>query len=180
VASRRIKSTINNSYIQPLKLCIGRKIVIAPSSNYNSILFTKKHRSCSNLASLVNLNAKFDSQNFNGIFTLASLEKSGNFLTLGNTSFKLYLIDTTENWNETLIAEKPATITNNLAKCHFSQTDLGIIDADGEFTFAVEVEIIRLGKIYKKRSYFNHLGVYESVFKLKQEVEFLDITKVDE
>jgi hypothetical protein len=44
----------------------------------------------------------------------------------------------------------------------------------------IEATIIRLGLTYRERVYLNHLGIFDSVTRLKRDVDFLSISKKDE
>jgi hypothetical protein len=44
----------------------------------------------------------------------------------------------------------------------------------------IEATITRLGKEYKSSVYVNHLGIFDSMFRLKGEIDFLSLTKQDE
>jgi len=39
--------------------------------------------------------------------------------------------------------------------------------------------MLRWGRTYKNKIYINHLGVYDSIVRLKNDIEFLDISKQD-
>jgi hypothetical protein len=182
MATRRIKSTLNNHYVQPLKFCTKTPLIITPSSSYNSILLTKKHKSC--ILSTANkemiLWAKFKTLDFDGINLIAFINKENKKKTIGSCNFKLFSVSTDDNWDEVLIHEELVTNPGKSAKLHIPQAILGSFELDGEFTVSVEAEIKIRDKTYKKKIYVNHLGVYDSIFRLQQDVEFLDITKVDE
>jgi len=182
MATRRIKSTLNNHYVQPLKFCTQNPLVLTPSAYYNSVLLTKKHRSCAlqfNDQDLV-VWAKFKTVDFDGINLIAFINKNDKKKQIGSCRFKVYSISTDDNWDETLIFDSTIISPGPSAKLHVPQVDLDPLELDGEFTMSVEAEIVVRNKSYKKKIYVNHLGVYDSIFRLRQEVEFLDITKVDE
>jgi hypothetical protein len=181
MATRRIRSTVNNSYVQPLKLRIGRKIVITPSASYNSILFTQKHRAHSSLLSNVRIWAKFNASAFDGIQMIAWLEdKDKEVTSTASCEFKVYYIDT-NNWNQTLIFTGSGTASGTRWVASPNQAALGLNnDLDGERTLMIEASLTRWGDTYKNTVYVNHLGIYDSFIRLKNDVEFLDITKLDE
>jgi hypothetical protein len=181
MATRRIKSTLNNHYVQPLKVCSKNPLVFSMSSSYNSVLFTKKHKSC-NISSNQDLVvwAKFKSSDFDGINLIAFLNKNNKKATIGSCLFKIYSISNDDSWTETLINQTTINGPTNSAKLHLSEASLTPLELDGEFTISVEVILTIRDKKYNKKIYINHLGVYDSIFRLRQDVEFLDITKVDE
>ena len=183
MATRRIKFTINNKYVQPLKLRAGRKLVICPNSDYNSILYTSKHRAAHPTRDYTfNLWAKFAQDNFDGFHIKSYLEKDSNITPSVNYIFKVYTISTDSNWAETLVSTKAGSaLPDGSFKCHITPADLpSTLDLDGEITIAIQATCSRWGKTFSKKIYVNHLGIYDSVTRLKQEIEYLDLTKLDE
>lgn len=180
MASRRVKSTLNSHYVQPLKLRTGRSVVLPLSSNYTSVLFTKAHRAFYPSDIVPEVYAKFNSTSLDGIQLFAFLSNKGTPISIGDASFKVYSISLDGLWTETLITTTLATIGSNRAVATLTGSQLQGITLDSEVTLAVEVFISRRSDTYTKKVYVNHLGVYDSIIRLRQEVEFLDITKVDE
>jgi len=182
MATRRIRATINNKYAQPLKLKTGRRLVITPNVNYNSILFTKKHKAIDDRCLKAKVWAKFDGQNFDGIHMVAALYGDNEtLLTSASCVFNVYYVNADQNWGKTLVYTGNATLHGGLWVLPATQANLGLsTELDGERTLMIEATITRLGKEYKSSVYVNHLGIYDSFFRLKNEVEFLFVTKKDE
>ena len=182
MATRRIKSTLNNHYVQPLKFSTKNALLITPSAAYNSIVLTKKHKTkeVEITKNDIVVWAKFKTQNFDGINLIAFISLNGGNKTIGSCRFKIYSISVDDNWNQTLVLDSLLPSPGNLAKLHIPQSSLGSICLDGELTFSVEVEIKIRNKTYTKKIYVNHLGIYDSFVRLKNDVEFLDLTKLDE
>jgi hypothetical protein len=178
MATRRIKPTINNSYVQPLKLRTGRKVVLSPSSDYNSILFTKARKSPVKSDYTVNVAAKFDTQNFDGINLMAELERDNQALQIGYGTFEVYSVSLDGNWTETLLSTVSGSLIGTKLVASLNASSLP--ELDGEVTLAIKCTINRQIDAYTKKIYVNHLGTYDSIVRLRQDVEFLDITKVDE
>jgi hypothetical protein len=182
MATRRIRATINNKYSQPLKLKTGRRLVITPNADYNSILFTKRHKAIDDRVFKTKVWAKFDGQNFDGIHMVAALYGvNETLLTSASCVFKVYYVDADQNWGKTLVYTGNGTLQNGLWVLPATQTNLGpTTELDGERSLMIEATITRLGKEYKSSVYVNHLGIFDSLFRLKNEVEFLAVTKKDE
>lgn len=131
---------------------------------------------------VIKIAAEFDKINLNSIYFTAYLyDPVGPGVdSAGSCDFKFYKI-TNPNWSETLIYSTPGTMLSN---SHFYVNVplnlLPTVDFEGGDVFMVEATIIRLGKTYRDRVYVNHLGVYDSIIRLRNEVEFLDVTKLDE
>lgn len=181
MATRRIKMLTNNNYTQPLKLRAGRKLVITPNCSYNSILFTQKHRGFIPSNETVSVWAKFNTNTFDGIQMVAWLEDlDHNLLSSAQCQFKVYYVDVTDNWGQTLIYTTSATLSNGKWVAAPTQANLGAVNClDGERTLMIEATLSKWGKLYSKKIYVNHLGIYDSIIRLKNEIEFLSITKQD-
>lgn len=87
---------------------------------------------------------------------------------------------TSPKWDDQLIT----TLTGDLQTNSYYFKDISVnsltgTNLDGDTTLMIEGVAIRLGVTYRDRIYVNHLGIYENVVRLRQDVEFLDITKKD-
>lgn len=130
----------------------------------------------------INIAAQFNTDNFDGIKIIAYLyeDQTGNVASLGTCSFSVYLI-TSPNWQDTLINSFSASLLpNSYMYKELTLADLVGVDLDGSTTLMIEALGVRLGTVFRKRIYLNHLGIYDSFLRLKQEVEWLDISKLDE
>ncbi len=181
MATRRVKSTTNNKYTQPLKLRMGRKLLLTPGCDYNSILFTQKHRANDAANQKVNLWAKFNTDTFDGIQMVAWLEnKDHEIVSSGSCQFKVYYLDASNNWNQTLIFTGAGTLSNNKWIAAPTQNILGSNnELDGERTLLIEATLTKWGQTYTNKIYVNHLGIYDSIVRLRNDIEFLDISKAD-
>jgi hypothetical protein len=124
---------------------------------------------------------KFNSNTFDGVQIVAGLLKIKRFISIASCTFKIYSVSVDNLWTENLIT----TISgNNLGDNRFSaivsQSVINPVELSGDITFKLEVDITRLNKTYSESFFFNHLGIYDSFLRLKQDVEYLDITKLDE
>jgi len=125
--------------------------------------------------------AKYDVDNFDGIYLTGFLSYKNEIVSSGSFDFKVYAVSTDNNWSETLIVSKAnVKLSDGKNVAHVTLADLGSLAFDGDFTIAVECVIPRQNRSFYKKIYVNHLGIYENVFRLKQDVEFLEITKKDE
>lgn len=163
----------------PLKTSITG-VVLSFCGQYNSLLLTKRHKSRLKSDYQVNLHGKFDVDNFDGVYLVSSLSVDGKDLSIGSVEFKVYLVSTDNSWSETLIDTLSGSISNNKATAFLPSASIDPIYLDGSLTISVEAVITRQSDVFKKKVFLNHLGIYESFFRLKQDVDFLDITKKDE
>jgi len=181
MATRRVKSTVNNQYTQPLKLGLRRKLVIAPGCDYISVLLSQKYRSSSPFDIKANVWAKFNTQTFDGIQLVAWLsDQEFNDKSSASCTFNIYYISADNNWDATIIATVSGTANGQKWTATCDQSTLGPAnELSGERTLLVESVLNRLSKTYKNRSYVNHLGIYDSLIRLKNDLEFVKVTKMD-
>ena len=93
-------------------------------------------------------------------------------------SFRFYKID--KPWAETLLYSTTGTeLPNGYWYISFSQADLGV-PLDGSASIMMEVVVRRLSDTYRDRVYLNTLGIFGTAVRIKNDVEFLDISKLDE
>ena len=131
---------------------------------------------------ILKIAAEFDTQDFESIRLAAYLFNpvTGAVDNAATCTFKIYLV-TTPNWTETLLT----TVTGvQLGNTYFF-SDLNVsalvpAELDGDSTLMVEATVTRLSETFRDRAYFNHLGVYDSIVRLRNDVDFLNITKLDE
>jgi hypothetical protein len=135
-----------------------------------------------NSAQVLKVSARFNDDTFSNIQLVSYLYEPRNATIANSTNpiFKLYKV-TTPDWTEQLITTVGATqLTNNYWYNNLSLSDIPQFTFDGGDTLMIEASVSRSGVLYRDRVYINHLGIYDSFIRLKQEVEFLDITKLDE
>lgn len=181
MASRRVMMLTNNQYVQPLKVSFNSKKVIASNAAYNSIVTKVSFEKPQRRDYQVKAWLRFNSNTFDGVQLIGSLSRGKSTKQIAGCTFKIYSIDITDTWDETLLTTVSGTaISNNRFSASVAGATLAPADLTGEITYKIEVDVTRLGKTYSDVFYFNHLGIYDSFIRLKQDVEFLDITKLDE
>lgn len=105
---------------------------------------------------------------------------TGTVSNVSGITFNIYLV-TTPTWTEQFISTVPGSqIYNNYYFADVNVSTLGLIDFSGGDTIMVEVVGNRLTDVYRERLYINHLGIYDNVTRLRQDVDYLDISKLDE
>lgn len=109
-------------------------------------------------------------------------QATGNTDSAATVSFSIYRVTdvTSPKWQDTFIT----TISGTLQPNNYFFADINISSLtgtvmDGDTTLMIEAVANRLGVTYRKRLYANHLGVYDSIIRLRQDVDFLFITKKD-
>lgn len=100
--------------------------------------------------------------------------------SINTCTFNIYRVSD-PNWTETYISSFSASaLSNNYFFVNVDVANLVGASMDGDTTLMIETVVTRLSDTYRDRIYINHLGVYDSIVRLRQDVEFLDITKLDE
>ena len=135
----------------------------------------------SNSVQVVKIAVEFDKLTLNNIrFTAYLYEpRTGSIASAATCNFTVYKVEN-PSWSESLITSFPGSpLPNSYFFANPSLPVFSTIDFDGGDTIIVEVVLVRLGITYRDRVYINHLGVYDSIFRLKQDIEFLDISKQD-
>lgn len=128
--------------------------------------------------------AKFNETDLNSLQIAAYLydKRNASISNAAGAEIRLYKINTTNtNWSETLIDTlTPTQLPNNYYFYNALLSTYPTIDFEGGDTIMLETTLIRLGITYRDRIYVNHLGIYDSMLRLRADVEFLDLTKLDE
>lgn len=180
MATRRVRSILNDEDVQVLKLGAPNNLVQNLGEEDHQILFSLARKPPIYSAHAW---AKFDSIDFNGLHLMGYIIKNDkDIIHAANCTFRIYEIATANTWAETLLYTAPGVQqVDGRFLLDVTQANLGITDwIDGERTFAVEIELSRFKKKFKKKVYVNHLGVYDSIIRLRQEVDYLFLTKLDE
>ena len=102
MASRRVMMLTNNQYVQPLKLSFNNKKVITPNAAYNSIVHKVSFEKPQKRDYQVKAWLRFNSNTFDGVQLVGSLVRGKDAKTIADCTFKVYSIDLTDSWVETL------------------------------------------------------------------------------
>jgi len=140
----------------------------------NSALSSSQH--------VVKIAAEFDTSDFDSIRFVGYLYNpvTGSTDNASSCEFKVYRV-TQPLWYDVPVATFMGTqIPNSYFFSDVALSLLPTIDFDGGDTIAIDAVITRLSETYRDRIYVNHLGIYDNVFRLRQDVEYIDLTKVDE
>jgi len=147
-----------------------------PIFNVNSTL--------NNSSQILKLTAQFDTTTFDKIRMIGYLYNpaNGSIDNAASIIFNIYKVTdiTTPKWDDQLIT----TVTGDIQTNSYYFKDILVsaltgTNLTGDTTLMIEGVATRLGVTYRDRVYINHLGVYDSVVRLRNAVDFLDITKKD-
>lgn len=172
---RRVRRLDICDYIVPIGQKIGQ--LFTQSNQYNVTLERTWHNQGTEI--LPNIHASFESDNFDGFKLIAWLSNSDVALASSLSEFKVYSVNIS-TWVKTLVVTKAAVQSGASFTCSVTAADLGSAEYTGAEVYFIEATMKRRRKSFYVGKYFNHLGIYDSWFRLKQDVDFLDITKLDE
>jgi hypothetical protein len=176
--TRRLVAQDDNDENQWLKVDHSSRYIVNDMDDWQFIFGPDSVLSNSN--QIVKIGAKFNDDTFSNIQITSYLydQKNASIANAASCSIKVYKV-TTPDWTEQLVTTlATSTLPNTYFYANPTITSLGI-DFQGGDTILIESTIVRLGVIYRDRIYFNHIGIYDNVTRLRRDVEFLEVTKKD-
>lgn len=172
---RRVRHLGFCDYIVP----IGVKTFQPITQSHCTILLERTwHRETRDDFAL-DLHVKFNSDSIDGIQIKAQLLKSAKVSAMAIESTSLYRVSDA-SWVETLVASPTLAGGLGVFAGTVSQATLSTNELSGAEVYALEVVAIRKRRQFKKKVYFNHLGCFDSLNRLRNYVEYLMIDKVDD
>lgn len=151
----------------------------------NAVVFTPFQRIVPTLARVrpiyfIDCGAVHDIDNERIRIKTAILKNQSEVIHGAQCIVKIYGIDTS-TLVETLIYTAPtqtAPDADGYFRTSITEANLSQ-EIQGDFDYVLEVSIKRFKKVFKKRFYFNQLGLADKVERLRKKVVFLQITKRD-
>jgi hypothetical protein len=163
-------------YISTVKNAKSR--VTTFSGQYNSKLFRVEAKTDFNFEVL--LIAKFRSFSLDGFHVFAGLTKNQRLVDCVIDSVKVSILSS-DTWNENFILNLDVEKGSGLFfEATASKELLQPYKLTGGESYVLEVEIKRASQSYFKKAYFNHLGCFDSLLMLKNKIDYLELTKLDE
>lgn len=165
---------------QILKMDANSRYIVNEDSHWQFLF--GPNSSLTNSTPIIKIAARFDDDTFTKLKLISYLYDSRDtaIVNAANCTFKIFKVNLPD-WTETLITTISGfQLANNYFYTNPNTSTLTPLDFFGGDTMMVEATITRLGVTYRDRIYVNHLGIYDNVDRLRKEVEFLDITKLDE
>lgn len=135
----------------------------------------------SSSSQIIKITGRFDDETFSNLRITAYLfdQTNASISNAATCQFKIYQV-TSPDWTEVLLTTLPGTqLTNSYFYINPTTSSLGTIDFQGGDTIMIEATVSRLGVNYTDRIYLNHLGIFDNVTRLKNKVNFLEVTKKD-
>lgn len=181
MSSRRARVLISNEYTTTLKTGTKRRSCKITGSEWNVFITKQRFRPINPESYSPKAWAKFDSTDFDGIHLICGLYNKGFLTPSGSCTFRVYSVSLTDSWQETLLTTQTGVVmSDGRFKVDVPLASLTPLDPDGEQTILIQVDVTRQGISYTERFYFNHIGSYEFLTRLKNKVTFLELTKADE
>lgn len=176
---RRLVAQDDNDDNQWLKVDHDTRYIVNDADDWQFLFGPASE--LSNSTQIIKITARFDDSTFNNLKVIAYLYDAQNASVgnAGSCSFKFYKVNTPD-WTETLINTSSGTqLANNYFYLNPTLSTFPSMNFQGGDTLMIEATIVRLGVTYRDRVYINHLGIYDNVTRLRQDVDFLSITKKD-
>lgn len=180
--AKRIVAQDDNDDNQWLKVDHNSRYIVNDMDDWQWLFGPNSFLSASK--QIIKIGAELDTNTLDKIRIVGYLYNTthGSIDTAATVSFNIYrVVDATiPKWDDQLITTLSGTHQiNNYFFQDISISALTGTNLDGETTLMIEAVATRLGSTYRDRLYVNHLGVYDSIVRLRQEVDFLSITKKD-
>lgn len=173
---RRVRHLGICNYIVPVGRNSSQPLAL---SNYNIILERTWHRQNRDDYKL-QAHVKFNADAMNGIQISCFLLKGSLYKSFEATEFKIFRL-AEASWSETLVT---TVVPTELSPVQFTttvnQATLGLNELSGMETYSLEVTAIRKRRRITAKFWFNHLGVFDSLWMAKREIELLNLSKLDE
>lgn len=174
---RRIRHLSQTNYIVPIGQRANQVLTL---SNCSNVLIERTWHKLGRRVFSLKAHAKFNADAMNGIQILARLERDGKITSSVISTIRVYRVNEA-NWAETLVATvSPIEISNGVFTATITQATLGLNELSGMETYSFEVEASRKRKRFFSKIWLNHLGCFDSILRMKNELHYLNLTKLDE
>lgn len=128
----------------------------------------------------INAHVVFNTDSMNGLRVIMQLEDRGDLRASANAYFRLNSVSES-SWSETLIDEfVPTEFSPGFFSIEIPQSQLGGNELSGLEVYSVEMFAWRKRTVFTKKLWFNHLGVFDSIWRLRRQSEASEILKLDE
>jgi hypothetical protein len=174
------RKLVAQSGVQALRVDYSNRFIQNDSPSWQMLFGPNSELTRS--AQVVRMGVEFDKDSLDKLYTTAYLYNpvTGNVDNAATCSIRIYSVSN-PSWSDTVIFNGTAAILPNQ---HFyleiPLSSIPTVSLEGGDTILIEATIVRSGTTYRDRMYVNHLGSYDSILRLRNDVDFLDITKLDE
>jgi hypothetical protein len=180
MAVRRLVAHSNTQDSQWLKIDHNSRYIENHSEEWQFLFGPNSE--LTNSQQILKIAAEFDKVNLDSIYFTSYLynQNTGNVDNASSCTLRIYKV-TNPNWSESIIyTNSIPALPNQHFYAKVPLASLPGVDFEGGDVILMEAVIVRSGTTYRDRAYVNHLGVYDSIIRLKQDVEWLDLSKLDE
>lgn len=125
------------------------------------------------------LHAKFNSSAMEGLVIEAKLLSTYRQASVAVSSILVYRVSNLD-FSRTLINTFTPTASGMSWVLTLTQSQLGANELSGAETYYIEALATRRLRKYRSSLYVNHLGCFDSINRLRQCLEYNQITKLDE
>jgi len=177
---RRLVSQADSEDAQILGMDSSKRLIVN-DTGYWQLLFGPDSLLTNNHLG-IKIAVEFDTNDLESVRFLAYLydPQTGAIGRSGTVTFNVYIVGQ-PSWTETLVATfAGAEQFNSYFLADILASSLSPANLDGDTTLMIEAVITRNSDTYRDRVYLNHLGVYDSIIRLRNKVNYLDIVKLDE
>ena len=172
---RRIKHLDQCEYVVSIRQRSGQLFTFSNQSNV--LLKRTWHREAE---FTLEPHAKFNADQMNGIQVSARVFARGEVASSEIDSVNLYRVSEAD-WSEALIGPVAMTETSNgIFEGYVSQATLGTNELSGMEVYKLSVVASRGRRKFASIRWFNHLGCFDSLIRLRHATESLETLKVDE
>lgn len=177
--TRKLVAQDSNEENQWLKVDSIKRYIVNDSNDWQFLF--GPNSAPTNSSQVIKIAAEYNFRDQDGVRFIAYLYNpaTGSVDSSASVTFNVYLVNV-PNWTETLVTSfSGAMLANNYYYYSATNTELLPTDLYGGDTLMIEAVATRLSETYRDRLYVNHLGIYTNVFTLRQDVDFLSLTKQD-
>lgn len=171
---RRIRHLEQCDYVIPIGQRIGTAIALS-----GNVYLDRSWDNALNPEYRLTLHAKFNSSAMQGLSIEASLYSLYRKASVYVSEFKVYRVSNL-NFTKTLINTFTPTLSGQDWAITLTQSQLGSNELSGAETYFIEAKGQRRAKKLRAQVYVNHLGCWDSINRLRQALEYAQITKLDE
>lgn len=179
----KLLATDNTEDNQILKVDSAQRFIINDSDDWQFMF--GPNSAPSNSTQIIKIAAQLDTETLDSIRFIGYLYNpvTGAIDSAGGVSFNVYYVtkNISPTWGDNYITSLTGNLQSN--SYYFASTTISSLigtSLDGDTTLMIEAVATRLGRTYRDRIYVNHLGVYSSIIDLRNDVQFLNATKLDE
>lgn len=171
---RRIRHLEQCDYVVPIGQRLGTVLTLS-----NNVYLDRTWDNALAPSYKLEIAAKFNSSAMQGLTVQVSLQSAYRKASVKVSAIRLYRVSNL-TYASTFINSFTPTLSGQDWVLTLTQSQLGSNELSGAETYLVEAVAQRRIKKYRAQMYVNHLGAWDSINRLRQAMEYAQITKLDE